>query len=265
MIISFRLLKGLIDFDYTPQTLSQMLTSLGIEVEGIRKVNHTFEGIVTGKVLSVNRIKETELFEVELGYKDSRVTVITSAKNLKANDVVGFAPVGSKIANGNIIQDKSFMGHVSQGMLCSAEELGLENELLSAEEKEGIFVLPQDTPVGVPFEEVLPIDDDLLEVSLLPDRADAFYSVGFARWVEILSARNNGRKADFSKLESYYDVQDEFENNFEVELANTNLCPLYSSRIIRNIDIKKSSYELRRELFLLRIRPINNIVDITNL
>jgi len=265
MIVSLRLLKELINFDYSASELSQKLTSIGIEVEGIRKVSHSFEGIVTGKVLTVDRVKDTELFKANVDTKQSILSLITSATNLKENDIVGVAPIGSRISNGTIINKRDFMGNSSEGMLCSAEELGLENDLLSSEEKEGIFVLPQDTPIGLPVEEILPIDDELLDISLLPDRADAFYIVGLARWIEILNARENKRKADFSELRASLNLKEEFRNNFPVEISSTSLCPTYSTRIVKEVKIKKSSFKLRKELFLLRIRPINNVVDITNL
>ncbi|BAL81138.1 phenylalanine--tRNA ligase subunit beta [Caldisericum exile] len=265
MIVSYNLLKELIDFPYTPKELSEKLTYVGIEVEKVENVEKRFENVVSGKVLEVYPIEGTKLFKVKVDAGDGIVEVITAATNVKQNDIVPYAKVNSKISDGRIIKEKEFEGYCSQGMLLSYVELGLDPDTLSNDEKDGIFILPPDTPIGVGFEKLFPVEDTFLELSLLPDRADAFYVLGVARWIEILLARDEGRRANFDKFK--FDLFDDAnlpETPFPVEILHKEHCSFYSGRLIKDVTIKKSSYKLRKKLFSLRIRPINNIVDITN-
>ena len=264
MIISYKLLKDSFDLIYSPKELSDKLTSIGIEVEGIREIKHNFENIKTGKIVSMELIPETKLFKIMVNIGKEALQIITAATNLKVNNIVPVALPDSILANGLAIKRKEFKGFDSNGMLCSYTELGLDSEYLSNEEKVGILILPEDTPIGSKFEDILPIDDTILELSLLPDRADAFSVNGLARWIETLKARDNGRKADFSKFIPKINLSFQEETNFEIDIKNPEMCPFYSGRIIKNVNVKKSSLKLRQKLFMLKIRPINNIVDITN-
>ncbi len=264
MLISMKLIKETIPNNYSASQLAEKLTSLGIEVEGIRKIKHNFKHITTGKIENIELIHDTKLFKSIINTGKEKLQIITAATNLKTGNIIPVALPGSKIANGTAVGKKNFKGVDSHGMLCSVSELGIENDLVSNEEKEGIFLLPTDTPIGVPFENVLPVDDELFEVSLLPDRADAFYLAGIARWVEIIMARDENRPANFSKIGQLPDIQAFGKNDVEIEISSKDMCPFYSGRIIRNIYVKKSSLNLRQKLFLLKIRPINNIVDVTN-
>jgi len=264
MIISYKLLKDAFDVDYTPQELSDKLTSIGIEVEGIRDVKHNFKHIITGKIVSMELITETKLFKTMVSIGEEALQIITAATNLEVNNIVPVALPDSILANGLAIKREEFKGFKSNGMLCSYTELGLDPEYLSNEEKVGILILPEDTSIGLKFEDILPIDDTVLELSLLPDRADAFNVNGLARWIETLKARDNGKRADFSKFTPEVNLSFQGETNFEIDIKNPEMCPFYSGRIIKNVNVKKSSLKLRQKLFMLKIRPINNIVDITN-
>ncbi|MGB9832604.1 MAG: phenylalanine--tRNA ligase subunit beta [Caldisericum exile] len=265
MIVSYKLLKELVDFPYTPRELSEKLTHIGIEVEKIETVEKRFENVVSAKVLEIYPIEGTRLFKAKVDIGDSIFDVITAATNVKTNDIVPYAKVNSKISDGRVIKEREFEGHISQGMLLSYSELGIDSDSLSNEEKNGIFILPYDTPIGVNFEKLFPIEDTYLELSLLPDRADAFYVLGVARWIEILLARDEGRRADFDKFTfEVFNDENLPQTPFPVEILHKEHCSFYSGRLIKNVTIKKSSYKLRKKLFSLRIRPINNIVDITN-
>ncbi len=264
MIISYKLLKDSFDLIYSPKELSDKLTSIGIEVEGIREIKHNFENIKTGKIVSMELITETKLFKTMVSIGEETLQIITAATNLEVNNIVPVALPDSILANGLAIKREEFKGFKSNGMLCSYTELGLDPEYLSNDEKVGILILPEDTPISLKFEDILPIDDTILELSLLPDRADAFSVNGLARWIETLKARNNGKRADFSKFTPEVNLSFQGETNFEIDIKNPEMCPFYSGRIIKNVNVKKSSLKLRQKLFMLKIRPINNIVDITN-
>ena len=265
MIVSYKLLKDLISFSYSPEELADKFTQIGIEVEKVEHINKQFDGVITAKVLEVTPLSNEKDFLVKIDTKEGIFNVVTGATNVKVNDVVPFARPNAKIKDGRVILEKTFGDVVSVGMLCSYDELGIESDLLSNDEKTGIFILPEGTPIGVPLEDVFPLEDTLLELSLLPDRADAFYLVGVARWIEILLAREEKRKADFSKF-----AVDVSLNNFlgqtplSVNIVDSKHCTLYSGRLIEKVTIKNSTYPLRKLLFGLRIHPINNIVDITN-
>lgn len=273
MIISYKLVKDAFDVDYTPQELSDKLTSIGIEVEGIREIKHNFKHIITGKIENIELIPDTKLFKSIINTGKEKLQIITAATNLKTGNIIPAALPGGSLADGTVIKKifwqaikniKDFKSFKSNGMLCSYLELGLDPEYLSNEEKVGILILPEDTPIGLKFEDILPIDDTILELSLLPDRADAFNVNGLARWIETLKARDNGKRADFSKFTPEVNLSFQGETNFEIDIKNPEMCPFYSGRIIKNVNVKKSSLKLRQKLFMLKIRPINNIVDITN-
>ena len=194
MIVSYKLLKDLISFSYSPEELADKFTQIGIEVEKVEHINKQFDGVITAKVLEVTPLSNEKDFLVKIDTKEGIFNVVTGATNVKVNDVVPFARPNAKIKDGRVILEKTFGDVVSVGMLCSYDELGIESDLLSNDEKTGIFILPEGTPIGVPLEDVFPLEDTLLELSLLPDRADAFYLVGVARWIEILLAREEKRK-----------------------------------------------------------------------
>jgi len=264
MLTSIKLLKTVIQFDYTPEELGNKLSMLGLEVEGITRVRYQFEGIITGKIVENQNIPRTKLKKMIIDTGTENIQIVTATTNLKNGDIVPVAPPYSKIEGGVEILSKNFEGIASNGMLCSYSELGLDPEILSSEEKEGIFVFPADTPVGEKIENILPIDDDYLELSLLPDRADAFYLRGIARWIEIIKAREGGRRADFSRFERPIPLKIIGKTPIPIRIKDKKLCPFYSGRLIRNVNVGKSSLSLRQKLFMLRIRPVNNIVDITN-
>ncbi len=266
MLVSYRLLKELIDFSYSPNELATKFTHLGLEVEHVEHVEKKFDKVITAKVLDVTSISGTKLFKVNLLVSENETkTVITAATNVKKEDIVPYAMVGAKISDGRVIVEKYFGDILSQGMLCSYNELGLESEFLSNQEKNGILILPEDTPLFKNFESVFPVEDFYLEFSLLPDRADAFSVLGIARWVEIILAKEEGRKANFEKLQPKVQLEENLPNTpFEVKIADTDCAKFYSGRLIKNVKIKNSSYNLRTELYKLGVHPINNIVDITN-
>ncbi len=264
MLVSIRLLKTIISFDYTAEELGDKLSMLGLEVEGVTRVRHKFENIITGKVLEIQDVPNTKLKKTLIDIKTEKIQIITAATNLRINDIVPVALVHSRIANGTEILNRNFREIVSKGMLCSYAEIGLDPEILNSEEKEGIFTFPLDAPIGEKVEDILPIDDDYLELSLLPDRADAFCLRGVARWVEIIKSREKGRRADFSQFEDHSSINITGKTNIPIHIEDKTLCPFYSGRLIKNVTVNKSSLSLRQKLFMLRIRPVNNVVDITN-
>ncbi len=264
MLVSLKLLREILPFEQSAEQLSEEFTLLGLEVEEVVKFNRTFDKVITAKVENLSPVPGTKLFSLIANTGNERFNIITAATNLKNGDVVPLVLPGGKISGGIEIRTKEFQGKRSEGMLCSYKELGLDGEILSTEEKEGILVLPYDAPVGEPFEALFPVDDEFLSLSLLPDRADAFYAVGVARWIEIINARKEGKKADFSKFKPDTNVTLEGETTIPVFVKEPALAPFYSGREIKGVTVKKSSYALRKKLFMLRTRPINNVVDITN-
>lgn len=264
MLTSIKMLKNIIQFDYTPEELGDKLSMMGLEVEGITRVRHRFNGIITGKVEAIHHIANTNLNKAIINMGNENVQIITAASNLKIGDVIPVALPHSKVASGADIVKKDFKGIMSSGMLCSCSELGLDPEILSSEEKEGILIFPADTPIGEKVEDILPIDDDYLELSLLPDRADAFYLRGVARWIEIVKAKEEDRRADFSQLEEAISFKIEGVTDIPIIIEDKELCSFYSGRFIKDVTVTTSSLSLRQKLFMLRMRPVNNIVDVTN-
>ncbi|PTS99089.1 phenylalanine--tRNA ligase subunit beta [Pedobacter sp. HMWF019] len=262
MKISYNWLKQFIQTDKTPQELSLILTNIGLEVESLEKVQPIaggLEGLVIGKVLTcvqhpnADRLRVTT---VDAGGAE-HIQVVCGAPNVAEGQKVVVATVGTTVYPNEgepfKINKSKIRGEVSEGMICAEDEIGLGGS------HAGIMVLPEDTPVGIPAKEYFKMEDDYLyEIGLTPNRADAASHLGVARDLAAYF-RTGITMPDVSSFKT-----DNEDLDIKVLVEDEDACPRYSSVCISGVTVADSPDWLQDKLKVIGIRPINNIVDITN-
>jgi len=251
--ISYNWLLEFCKVPYNAFELGEKLTSVGIAVEKVTYLGN-LDKIVVGEVLEVEAIPETELFKVKVLANSNIYEVITGAKNAVAGQKYPFALPGAVLPSGMKIEERKIRGYISQGMLLSAEELGLL-ERKGAEP--GLMVLPPETREGGDLAKVLDLDDYVLELDLTPNRGDCLSVLGVAREAAALT----GKKlvVEEPKLP---EAKGSCPVNITIE--NPELCRRYMGIVVNNVKVGPSPFWLEQKLRKAGIRPINNIVDITN-
>ncbi|MCX8084703.1 MAG: phenylalanine--tRNA ligase subunit beta [Calditerrivibrio sp.] len=254
MRVSLNWLNEFVDIrDIELDTLINRLTMSGLEVEGVERKERV-TNVITAKVLSKSKHPDADKLSVcVVDTGKATYQVVCGAANVAEGQVVPFAMVGAVLPNGLKIKETKIRGVESKGMICSASELGLE------EESDGILVLDESTNVGVDFNEIVQTGDTILELNVTPNRADCLSILGVAREVATLFNKKVIRKS-VSILQSE-DVADKYRY---VKVLNDKDCPIYLGRIIKNIEVKSSPIWVQYRLRSAGIRPINNIVDVTN-
>jgi phenylalanyl-tRNA synthetase beta chain len=262
MKISYNWLKQFIQTDKTPQELSLILTNIGLEVESLEKVQPIaggLEGLVIGKVLTcvqhpnADRLRVTT---VDAGGAE-HIQVVCGAPNVAEGQKVVVATVGTTVYPNEgepfKINKSKIRGEVSEGMICAEDEIGLGGS------HAGIMVLPEDTPVGIPAKEYFKLEDDYLyEIGLTPNRADAASHLGVARDLAAYF-RTGITMPDVSSFKT-----DNEDLDIKVQVEDEDACPRYSSVSISGVTVADSPDWLQNKLKVIGIRPINNIVDVTN-
>lgn len=154
--------------------MAEKLTRVGLEVESVNYLGAGLEGVVTGKVTQIERHPNSDhLWICQMDYGSGEIVqILTGAQNVSQNDIVPVAVVGSQLPSGMKLKKAKMRGLDSFGMLCSAEELGIDAKLLLPEQRSGIFILPQATPVGVDIKQILGLDDVVLDIDLTANRGD---------------------------------------------------------------------------------------------
>ncbi len=258
MKISLRWLSEYVDHSFTPDELSDRLTSLGIEVDAIEDQAKRFGKIVVGEIIEAVQHPNADklrLTQVNIGLSEP-LKIVCGAPNARAGLKVAVATVGADLGEGFVIKKSKIRGEVSEGMLCSAKELGL------SEEHDGIIELPINTTVGIPFSEAIKKNDVILEIGITPNRADCLSHIGIAREVAIAAGKSI-KKPTINK--KFFETSGAPINSVAtVTITDPELCPRYAARIVRGVTIQESPQWLRERLEAVGLRPRNNIVDITN-
>ncbi len=255
MKISFNWLKEYVDFDLTPQELADKLTMAGIEVEEIIPTLPDFEGVTVAEVLAVRKHPNADKLSLcEVQTKDGILEIICGAPNVASGQKIPFAAIGTVLPNGIKIKKAKIRGVESVGMICSEEELGL------ADKSDGIWELPSDWQTGTDVYGMLkPEQDFILDLSITPNRPDAMSMTGMAR--EVAAILNTDYRYFVNDIQ---ESEQESKNLIKVEIKDINGCPRYAARVIKNVKIAQSPEWLEKKLLKSGIRPINNVVDITN-
>jgi phenylalanyl-tRNA synthetase beta chain len=257
MKYSYRLLKELSGTKKSALQLSRLLLTHAFEVEGIEKYDHGIDGVVVGLVRALAQHPDADklrVAQVEVGKKDIR-TIVCGAPNIAEGQKVVVALPGARLPGGILIKEAVLRGVSSQGMICSAKELGL------GDDHAGILVLPDDAPIGASFVKLFGLDDSIIDVKILPDRgSDALAYQGLAREIAALDgyAPHFGEKSlKPVRFPSYNKAP-------KVVIADKLGCPRYGALLLRDVTVGESPLWLKVRLLVSGLRPINNIVDVTN-
>ena len=266
MNISYNWLKEYVNFDLTPDEVAAALTSIGLEtgdVEEVQSIKGGLEGLVIGEVLTCEPHPNSDhmhITTVNLGQGDP-VQIVCGAANVAAGQKVVVATLGTKLYDGDecfTIKKSKLRGVESNGMICAEDEIGIGTS------HEGIIVLPEDVVPGTLAKDYYNIKSDyVLEVDITPNRSDACSHYGVARDLYAWLIQN-GRQATLKRPSADAFKVDNHDMNIDIVVENTEACPRYAGVAIKNVTVKESPEWLQNKLRLIGVRPINNIVDITN-
>ncbi|MGZ3584098.1 MAG: phenylalanine--tRNA ligase subunit beta [Ktedonobacterales bacterium] len=241
-------LKDYVDINLSPEELANRLTLAGLEVD---RVDYGWPGIETAEIVWLERIKGSDhLSATRVTNGTEEFSVVCGATNIKLHDKVPLARVGTKVGDVTI-QAKKAMGVLSEGMLCSPRELGLSDD------HSGILILPPETPLGVPLGKV--IGEAVIDLDIKAHRGDLFCMVGIAR--EIAAFTGHKLRQPHIELKEKGTTASKL---MKLEVRDPDLCPRYTARVIRNVKLGPSPQWMADRLTLAGMRPINNVVDITN-
>lgn len=269
MKISYNWLKTLINVDISADEAAKLLTASGLEVEGVEhfeSVKGGLKGVVIGQVITCEKHPDADKLKVttvDIGTVE-KLNIVCGAPNVAAGQKVIVATIGSVLytSSGETLEIKKskIRGVASEGMLCAEDEIGL------GASHAGIMVLPEDTKIGLPAADYFKIENDtVLEIGLTPNRSDAASHFGVARdLAAILNSQQNGKNYEIyipglNELPSATGL-----NKVSIEIKNTDACKRYTGCVISGVEVKESPDWLKNKLLAIGLRPINNIVDITN-
>ncbi|HWS15813.1 MAG TPA: phenylalanine--tRNA ligase subunit beta, partial [Candidatus Methylomirabilis sp.] len=254
MKILYSWLREIVDTRLPPPQLQEALTMAGVEVSSCRFLGEGFDSVVTARILEMAPHPNAERLSL-CKVTDGSTTfgIVCGAKNMNPGDAVALAKIGARLPNGVEIKKAKIRGQASEGMLCSEQELKL------AEASAGIMILPGDTPPGTPLADALGLSDWLLEVEITPNRGDCLSVMGVAREIAAIT----GERAILPEAK-FREGTVPVSELVSVRVTDADLCPRYSARAITDIVIAPSPAWMQRRLSLCGIRPISNIVDITN-
>ena len=266
MNISYNWLKEYVDFDLTPEEVAAALTSIGLETGGVEEVQTIkggLEGLVVGEVLTCEPHPNSDHMHITTVNLEQGepVQIVCGAANVAAGQKVIVATLGTKLYDGDecfTIKKSKLRGVESNGMICAEDEIGVGTS------HDGIIVLPDDVVPGTLAKDYYDIKSEyVLEVDITPNRADACSHYGVARDLYAWLVQN-GRKATLKRpsVEDFH--VDNHDMDIEVAVENAEACPRYAGVTIKGVTVKESPEWLQNKLHLIGVRPINNIVDITN-
>ena len=267
MLASLEWLKQYVDINIPTDVLVDKITRAGLEVETVTNLGEGLEGVLTGKVTEIYRHPDSDhLWVCMMDYGQGIVQILTGAQNVHQNDMVPVAVVGSRLPKtsrnpeGMKLKKAKMRGLDSFGMLCSAEEMGIDSKLLLPEQREGIFILPEDTPIGVDVKEVLGLNDTVIDIDLTANRADCFCMLGLAREIAALT----GCPLRNPALEVKEAAGGNVAEMATIKIEAPELCTRFGVRVLKNIKIMTSPEWMQKRLRACGMRPINNVVDVTN-
>ncbi len=248
-------LKEYVDFEASPKELAERLTFAGQEVESVETIGISFEHIVVGEIVKVEKhpnADKLKLCEVSDGTKIWRI--VCGAPEVRVGQKAPLALCGAVLANGITVEKRKVRGELSEGMLCAEDELGISDD------HSALMSLPAEAKTGMPLAQIIGGPEVVFTIEVTPNRPDCLSIIGIAR--EIAALYGSKLKIPTIPLKEEYDG--DVESLTSVEVLDTESCPRYTARIIKDIKVAESPYWMQKRLKLCGIRPINNIVDITN-
>lgn len=263
MLVSYKWLSEYVDLaEWTPKALADKMSVTGIEVEGTETPEEGLKKIVVGEVMECVPHPNSDhlsICQVDIGEPELS-QIVCGAPNVKKGIKVIVALPGARIAGNVKIKKGKMRGEVSNGMICALQELGYSDSVVPKAYAEGIYYMPMDAEIGASVFPYLEMDDTIIELSITPNRADALSMRGVA--YEVAAITN--QKPHFPEWTLVEDTTDWAENYLTVSVEDTEDTPTYRIRIIKDVKIGESPLWLQTRLMNEGIRPINNVVDITN-
>ena len=258
------------DLDVTAQEYTDAMTLSGTKVEGYEEMDADLDRIVIGQIEKIEKHPDADkLIICQVNIGDQVIQIVTGAPNVKEGDkvpvvldggrVAGGHEPGQKVAGGIKIKKGKLRGVESCGMMCSIEELGSTKEMYPEAPEYGIYIFPEDAQVGASAVEALGLNDAIFEYEITSNRVDCFSVVGIAR-----EAAATFRREFHPPVVTPTGNSEDVNDYVRVTVENTDLCPRYCARVVKNIKIGPSPKWMQRRLASVGIRPINNLVDITN-
>ena len=261
MLVSYKWLNEYLDLSaVTPKELADKMSVTGIEVEGINVPEEGLKKIVVGEVVACEPHPDSDHLSIcQVNIGEEITQIVCGAPNVKSGIKVIVALPGARITDNIKIKKGKMRGQVSNGMICSLQELGYADSVIPKEYAEGIYYMPADATVGEPVFPYLDMDDHLIELSITPNRADALSMRGVAYEVGAIYRQT----PDFPMVE-LQEVETTAASKINVAVADQSDAPAYQIRIIEDVTIAPSPQWLQNRLMNEGIRPINNVVDVTN-
>ena len=254
-----------LDLNRPAQELADELTQAGIPVEEVLSMDPGLKKIYTGKIIEITKHPDADKLQVCqvqcLSEDGEEITkqIVTAATNVAVGQIVPVAYHKSRLADGTEIKKGKLRGVVSEGMFCSVAEFGISSDLVRPEEAQGIYIFPEGTPIGLDIKEALMLDDTVYEFELTANRADCFSMVGLSREFGIMT----NQKALFPVI-MVNETGESIEGKASVAIEAHDLCTRFTSRLVTNVTIEPSPLWMQNRLRNSGIRPINNVVDVTN-
>ena len=254
-----------LDLNRPAQELADELTQAGIPVEEVLSMDPGLKKIYTGKIIEITKHPDADKLQVCqvqcLSEDGEEITkqIVTAATNVAVGQIVPVAYHKSRLADGTEIKKGKLRGVVSEGMFCSVAEFGISSDLVRPEESQGIYIFPEGTPIGLDIKEALMLDDTVYEFELTANRADCFSMVGLSREFGIMT----NQKALFPVI-MVNENGESIEGKASVAIEAHDLCTRFTSRLVTNVTIEPSPLWMQNRLRNSGIRPINNVVDVTN-
>ncbi len=263
MKVSLNWIKDYVDINSPIRDYTEAMTMCGTKVETYENLGDHIQNVVVGKILSKEKHPDSDhliICQIDVG-EEQKLQIVTGAQNIKAGDIVPVCKNGAVLPGGKVIKTGKLRGVVSEGMLCSLGELGLDSHDFPYAEEDGIFILQEDCKLGDDIRDVCMLNDTVVDFELTFNRPDCLAFTAIARE----SAASLNEK--FKYTEPVCPVNgdgDSIENYISVQVKDSALCPRYCAKAVKNVKIAPSPLWLRARLRACGVRPINNIVDITN-
>ena len=259
MLLPIKWAKEYVDINDDIMNICDKVTLTGSHVESIIKLGDNIDNIVVGKIIDIYRHENSNklwITKVDLG--NEIVQIVTAAQNLKQFDYVPVAKINSTLSDNTKIKEAKLAGEISQGMFCSYKELGYPDSVIPKEYKDGVLrIIDENIVLGTDIREILNLDDTVVEFEITPNRPDCLSIVGMAREIA----------ASFDKKLNPINVKNlkEIENKSLLNITiHSDDCKRYSASIVKDVTIKESARKVQNYLLNSGIRPVNNIVDLTN-
>lgn len=260
MKVSVSWLRQYVDIDVTPQELCDKMTMAGFEIEEMQDLSQSMKNIVVGRIEKLEKHPDADKLKIcQVNTGNNLVQIVTGADNVFEGALVPAALDGSLLPTGQTIKSGKLRGVISDGMLCSGEELMLSEEDYPGAGVYGILILRQDSVIGADMRDVLGRNDCIIDFKVTPNRPDCLCALGIAREIAVMLNKpfKKPKVSDVAKGGG-------IDNFAQVEVGDQELCPRYMARGVRNVRIEPSPKWMQERLIAAGMRPISNIVDITN-